>query len=163
MLATDEGGNKMTLVEALEILKAKGITRLGGMATETNIEQYIANARGCDEDAEKYPDQEWAQYHREHADAHYIVETGGHHIIATHYDTFDMAIYSDYESDDEMIAAFRQYEILRDAEAIAEEMLSKRPGELPKEAWVLIATSELRAAHKSAMEAFERDFPQVIG
>jgi rubrerythrin len=152
----------MTLVKALETLKSKGIVKLTGLCGESNIEKYIDNARGSDENAadvlNRYPDMSWAIYHKEHADDHYIVETNGHHIIATKYDNFDMATYGDYDSDEEMYEAFKEWEIKRDAEAIADEMDAKRPGELPHAAWVLIATSELKAAHKASKEAFEREF-----
>jgi len=154
----------MTLIEALEILKGKGINNLVGMCDRTNIDEYIDNAREGDEIAadvlSRYPDMSWAIYHAEHVDAHFIVETAdGHHIIATHYDNFDMATYSDYDTQDEMYAAFDEWKIMRDAEKIADEMTATRPDELPRAAWILIVTSELRAAHVAAMEAFDREFP----
>jgi hypothetical protein len=152
----------MTLIEALEMLKAKGIARLTGMADESNIEKYLDNAVQIHETSIRYADVPCHRYSLDHEDSHYIVETNGHHIIATHYDGFDMATYSDYPTENEMYAAFTEYEIMRDAEAIAEEMQAKRPGELPREAWVLIATSELTAAHKASMKAFERDFPTSL-
>lgn len=152
----------MTLINALETLKAKGITRLAGLSSsegnESNIDKYIDNARRCDEDAARWPEQGWAQYHTEHADDHYIIETNGHHIIATKYDGFDMATYSNYDTDEEMYAAFDAWKIAQQAEAIADEMTTTRPGELPRAAWILIATAELKAAHAAAMAAFERDY-----
>ena len=153
----------MTLINALETLKAQGITKLAGLTSgdikESNIEKYIENARRCDEDAARWPEQGWAQYHVAHAEGNYIVNMeDGHHIIATNYDNFDMPTYSDYEDEAEMYAAFEEWKIQRDAEAIADEMMETRPGEFPRAAWVLIAISELRAAHKAADEAFEREF-----
>lgn len=153
----------MTLINALETLKAKGITQLAGLhdgeSDVNNIDKYIENARRCDEDAARWPEQGWAQYHTEHADAHYIVDMGdGHYIIATQYDGFDMATYSNYDTDEEMYAAFDAWKIAQQAEAIADEMTTTRPGELPRAAWILIATAELKAAHAAAMAAFERDY-----
>ncbi len=72
-----------------------------------------------------------------------------------------MPTYGDYENEDEMRVDFNEWKIMKDANAIADEMMIKRPGEFPKAAWVLIATSELRAAHKANMEAFEREFASV--
>lgn len=156
----------MKLVNALETLKAKGITRLVGLSNdkgnESNIDAYIDNARRVDEDAARWPEQGWAKYHTEHADDHYIVETNGHHIIVTKYEKFDMATYGDYDTEAEMYAAFKEWEIKRDAEAIADEMTATRPGELPRAAWVLIATAELKAASKAAHEAFEREFGAAV-
>jgi hypothetical protein len=148
----------MKLIDALESLKAKGITRLTGLCNETAIEKYIDNARRSDEDAQRWPEQDWAKYHTEHADGHYIVEANGHHIIVTKYDNFDMQTYGDYESDEDMKKDFNEWRIARDAEAIADEMMVTRPGELPRAAWVLIAVNELRAADKAASESFEREY-----
>jgi hypothetical protein len=148
----------MTLIQALETLKDNGIVKLAGLSGENNIEKFIKNARRCDEDAEKYSEQGWAKYHKEHADDNFMVETNGHHIIATHYDGFDMATYGDYDTEEEMYAAFDEWKIAQEAEVIADEMTAKRPDELPRAAWVLIATNELRAAYKASHEAFEREF-----
>lgn len=148
----------MTLIKALETLKIKGITKLAGLSGETNIDKFIDNARHCDEDAQRWPEQGWAKYHTEHADEHYIIEIEGHHIIATHYDKFDMATYGDYDTESDMYAAFDEWQIMKDAEAIADKMTVSRPGELPRAAWVLIAISELRNAYNAANEAFKREF-----
>lgn len=151
----------MTLINALETLKNKGIVKLAGLCGEYNIDKFIDNAHRCDEDAQRYSEQEWAKYHTEHADDHYIVEINGHFIIATHYDGFNMATYSDYDTEDEMYTAFEEYEVMRQAEEIADQMMVSRPGEFPRAAWVLIAVSELKAANKASKEAFEREFAQV--
>ncbi len=148
----------MTLIDALEILKAKGITCLTGLCNQKDIDKYIDNARRCDEDAQRWPEQGWAKYHTDHADDHYIVEANGHHIIVTKYDGFDMPTYGDYDNGEEMSADFDEWRIMPDAESIADEMITKRPGELPRAAWVLIAANELRAANKAATEAFEREY-----
>ena len=152
----------MKMIEALETLKAKGITNLTGMVGQTDINAYIENARKGDEQAvdvlNRYPDMTWAIYHMDHIDDHYIVETNGYHIIVTKYDNHDMPTYSDYDTDEEMYAAFKEWRIMRDANSIADEMTAKRPDELPRAAWLLIAASELKAADKAATEAFEREY-----
>lgn len=148
----------MKLIEALETLKNNGITKLAGLSGENNIDKYIDNARRCDEDAQRWPEQSWAKYHIEHADDNFIVEIGGRYIIATHYDTHDMATYSNFDTEDEAHAAFEEWEVMRDAEKIADEMMISRPDELSRAAWILIAASELRTANKASKEAFEREF-----
>ena len=152
----------MTMIDALEALKAKGITNLTGMFGQNDINVYIENARKSDEQAVdvliKYPDMSWAIYHMDHINDHYIVEANGHHIIVTKYDTFDMPTYGDYDNDEEMAVDFDAWRIMRDANSIADEMIIKRPGEFPREAWLLIAVSELKAADKAAAEAFEREY-----
>ena len=145
----------MTIIEALEVLKDKGITTLTGMYNQSDINVYIANATQSHEDSVRWSDVPCHKYSLDH---HYMVEANGHHIIVTQYDNFDMATYSDYSNDDEMYAAFDEWKIARDAEAIADEMTVKRPNELPRTAWVLIATQELRAAHRASSEAFEREY-----
>lgn len=151
----------MTLVNALETLKSRGIIKLAGLSGETNIDKFIDNARRCDEDAQRWPEQGWAKYHIEHADENFIVEVDGHYIIATHYDNFDMATYSNFDTEDEMHAAFDEWKVMRDAENIADEMIVSRPNELPRAAWILVAAAELRAANKAAGEAFKREFGKV--
>lgn len=153
----------MTLINALEELKAQGITKLTGMCGITDINEYLAHAQENHNNAVKYAAQGIAtwQYSLDHENnSQLIVTADGHHIIATNYDGFNMATYSDYETDEEMSAAFDAWRISRDAEAIANKMDAERPGELPHAAWVLIATAELKAADKAANEAFDREFAQ---
>lgn len=155
----------MTLINGLQELKAKGITRLVGMAGITDIGTYLKHATENHENAVKYAAmgiQTW-QYSLDHEDDSYMVETAdGHHIIATTYGTaggkpFDMATYSDYDTEEEMTAAFEEWEIAQQAAEIADEK-AKQGSSLPREAWVLVATLELRAAYKRAYEAFKREF-----
>ena len=68
-----------------------------------------------------------------------------------------MATYSDYDTEEEMTAAFEEWEIAQQAAEIADEK-AKQGSSLPREAWVLVATLELRAAYKRAYEAFKREF-----
>lgn len=150
----------MTLVNGLKELKAKGVAKLVGMVGITDIDTYLEHATESHDNAVKYAAmgiQSW-QYSVDHEDDNYMVETAdGHHIIATRYGTFDMATYSDYETEEEMIAAFDEWEIARQAAEIADEK-AKHGDSVPREAWILIATMKLRAAHKTAHEAFEREF-----
>jgi len=150
----------MTIINALNILKAKGISRLTGMYNQRDIDRYIENAQAIHDTRVKYADVPCHKYSLDHEDEHFIVETNGHYIIATHFDTFDMATYGDYETDEQMTADFNEWQIRQEAEKIADEMMIKRPGEFPPEVWFLIAQNELREAHKAAMIAFERDFPK---
>ena len=151
----------MTIIEALEILKGKGITTLTGMYNQSDINVYIDNAIQSHENSIRWADVPCHKYSLDREDQHYMVETNGHHIIVTQYENFDMATYSDYDTEKEMYAAFDEWNIARDAEVIADEMATKRPNGLPRTAWVLIATSELRTAHEAAHAAFERKYPSV--
>lgn len=155
----------MTLVNGLKELKAKGVTKLVGAVGISDIDAYIEHAVKNHENAVKYAAQgiqTW-QYSLDHEDDSYMVETAdGHHIIATTYGTadgkpFDMATYSDYDTEEEMREAFDEWEISRQAAEIADEK-AKQGDSLPREAWVLVATMELRAAYKAAHKAFEREF-----
>lgn len=152
----------MTLVNGLKELKAKGVAKLVGMVGITDIDTYLEHATESHDNAVKYAAmgiQSW-QYSVDHEDDNYMVETAdGHHIIATRYGTFDMATYSDYETEEEMIAAFDEWKIARQAAEIADEK-AKQGDSVPREAWILIATMKLRAAHKTAHEAFEREFEE---
>ena len=155
-----KGGIDMTLVEGLKELKAQGITRLVGMDGITDIDMYIKRATENHKSAAKYAAQgvrDW-QHTLDHEDDNYMIETAdGHHIIATHYGTFDTATYSDYGTAEEMDAAFNEWRIAQQAAEIADEK-AEEDDSLPREAWVLVATMELRAAYKAAGEAFERKF-----
>lgn len=155
----------MTLINGLQELKAKGITKLIGMVGVTDIGTYIEHATENHENAVKYAAegiQTW-RYSLDHEDDSYMIVTAdGHHIIATTYGTadgkpFDMATYSDYDTEEEMRAAFDEWEIARQAVEIADDK-AKQGDSTPREAWILIATMELRSAYKAAYEAFAREF-----
>lgn len=155
----------MTLINGLQELKAKGITKLVGMAGITDIDTYLEHATENHQNAVKYAAegiQTW-QYSLDHEDDSYMVETAdGHHIIATTYGTadgkpFGMATYSDYDTEEEMRAAFDEWQIAQQATEIADEKV-KQDSSLPREAWILVATMELRVAYKAARKAFEREF-----
>ena len=154
----------MTIIEGLNELKAQGITKLVGMAGESDIDVYLDHAQANHENALKWGNPEhddyvgsW-EYCLDHEDDSFMVATAdGHHIIATRYNGFDMADYSDYSTEEEMNAAFNAWEIAKQASEIADEN-AEQGSTLPREAWVLVATMELKAAYKAADKAFKREF-----
>ena len=150
----------MTLINALEELKANGVTRLVGMAGITDIDTYLEHATENHENAVTYAAKgiETWQYALDHEDDSYMVDMAdGHRIIATHYGTFDMATYSDYETEEEMYAAFDEWKIAQQAAEIADEKV-KQDSSLPREAWILVATAKLTAASNAAATAFEHKY-----
>ncbi|HMM21471.1 MAG TPA: hypothetical protein PKA10_12195 [Selenomonadales bacterium] len=147
----------MTLIEALETLKNKGITKLSGMFGESDIDKYIDNAVQSHEISLRYADVPCHKYSLDHEDDHYIIETNGHFIIVTHYDNFDMATYGNYDTKEEMYADFEEYTIRKQAEEIADQLVKDR-SDFPRAVWLALAIHELRQAHAAANAAFERDF-----
>lgn len=151
----------MTIIEGLNELKAAGITKLVGMAGITDINAYIEKATESHENAVKYAAMgvETWQHSLDHENESRMITTAdGHHIIATKYGNIEMATYSDYATEDEMNAAYDEYRIAEQAEAIADDMTARKPGELPRAAWIIIATAELKTAYAAAMAAFEREY-----
>jgi hypothetical protein len=160
----------MTLVNALESLKAKGIKKMVGFCVEAEIDRYIQNAKDCDQEARDIlksdPDIGWARYHIEHEDNHFIIEINGHYIIATTYEsslkpgtTFHSATYgTEYETEEQMKADFDEWSLMHDAEKIADEMIIERPGILARNGWLLIAINELQKSRKEAEAAFQKNY-----
>lgn len=149
----------MTLLNALEELKAKGITKLSGFYTTSDINAIIENAQGNHENAVKYAAKgiETWQYSLDHEDDSFMVETAdGHFIIVTHYG-FDMPTYSTYDTEKEMYTAFDEWRIAQQAAEIADEKV-KEDNSIPREAWVLVATEELRKAYKAVDKDFNRKY-----
>lgn len=151
----------MKLVNALKELKAAGVTRLVGMAHSSDIDVYLAHAEDSHANAVKYAAEgvkSW-QYTLDHEDDYRLIAMAdGHFIITTLYSWGEMALYGDYATEDEMFTTFEAFQITEQAEAIADEMESTRPGELSRAAWVMIATAELKSAHAAAEAAFYRKF-----
>lgn len=153
----------MTLIEGLKELKAQGISKLVGMVGVSDIDVYIENAEQRHADDLRWADVSCHKYSLDHENDNYMVVTAdGHHIIVTTYGKadnhpFDMATYSDYETEEEMSTAFDEWEIAQQAAKIADEK-EKQDSSFPREAWVLVATMELRAAYKAAHEAFGREY-----
>jgi len=78
----------MTLINALEELKAKGITKLSGMYNTNDIDKYIENAQACHDLDVKWSDVECHKYSIDHENDHFMIEiSDGHYIIATTYAT----------------------------------------------------------------------------
>ena len=147
----------MKIVEALEILKGKGITNLTGMYNQSDINVYLDNATQSHEDSVRWADVPCHKYSLDHEDNHYIAEINGHYIIATQYDNFDMATYANYDTEAEMYADFDEYTIMKQARAIADQKV-KEGSEMPHIAWMMVATHELRLANTAASAAFEREY-----
>jgi hypothetical protein len=151
----------MKMIEALKVLKGKGITNLTGMYNQGDINVYLENAREGDKNAadvlSRYPDMSWVIYHMDHEDNHYIAEINGHYIIATQYDNFDMATYGDYGKDEEMYSDFKEYTIAKQAKVIADQKVNEG-SEMPHIAWMMVATHELRLADIASSAAFEREY-----
>jgi hypothetical protein len=148
----------MTLIEALETLKGKGITKLVGMYNESNIDKYLDNAIKDHEANVRWADTTpTRKASLENEDCHYIIETNGHFIIATRYTNFDMATYGNYDTEKEMYADFDEYRINQQAEEIANQKVSES-NDLPFEIWKAFAAGELRKAYAASHEAFEREF-----
>ena len=147
----------MTLIEALETLKSKGITKLSGMFGESDIDKYIEHAVQSHEISLRYADVPCHKYHLDHEDDHYIIETNGHFIIVTHYDNFDIPSYGNYDTKEEMYADFDEYMIMKQAEAIADQKV-KAGSDFPRAVWLALAINELRQAYAEANAAFERDY-----
>lgn len=160
----DPTKGKMTLVDALKELKAAGVTQLVGMAHTNDIDAYLAHAEDNHANAVKYAAEgvkSW-QYTLDHEnDCRLICLADGHYIITDMFGDVEMAMYSDYTTEEEMHAAFEAFQIAEQAEAIANEMETTHPGELPRAAWVMIATAELKSAHAAAKATFKRDFGDV--
>lgn len=150
----------MTLVNALNELKANGINAVTGFGEGLyDIDDVIDHAKESHANAIKWADkyQCW-RYTLDHEDDNFIVVTDdGHYIIATHYDGFDIATYSDYNDSDEMNAMFEAWEIQKQAEEIADQKIDEG-STMPREALVLVAASMLTDAMRAAHEAFERDY-----
>lgn len=152
----------MTIINLLKELEADGVTRLVGMYGKSDIRDYISSAKEHHEISVKYAAEgiRCHQYSLGHEDDCRLVTTpDGNRIIAKKYGNIEMPCYSTYETEEEMNAAFEAVQIAEQAESIAREMDTTRPGVLPHAAWIAIATAELKAAHVAAKAVFNRDFP----
>lgn len=148
----------MTLIEALETLKGKGITKLVGMYNQTDIDKYLENAVKDHENNVRWADTTPERKQSlENEDCNYIIETNGQFIIATNYGTFDMATYGNYNTEEEMYAAFDEYRINKQAEEIA-TLKAQEENVIPFSVWKVMAVNELRKAYAASHEAFEREY-----
>ena len=138
----------MTILEGLNQMKNAGITKLVGMHKITDIDMYIEHATQSHENAVKYAAmgiETWQHTLDHEDDSRMIITEDGHHIIATKYCAIEMATCSDYTTEEEMVAAYEAIRISEQAEAIADEMIATRPGELSRDEWVSIAKAEIKA------------------
>lgn len=152
----------MKIIDLLNELKDDGVTRLVGMHGTSDIRDYISKAEENHEISVKYAAEGIAchQYSLDHEDDFRMVTTpDGNRIIAIKFGDFEMPYYSTCETEEEMNAAFKEVQIAEQAESIAKEMDTKRPGVLPHAAWISIAAAELNAAYSAAEAAFKHDFP----
>jgi hypothetical protein len=158
----------MTLANAIRELMGKGISNFVGWTAQAALE----NAISIEATAKRVIEtgignvESW-QYTIDHADDNFIIETNGHHIIATWYETsngasFCMATYGDYDTDEELQADFDAWKIATEAAEIADRMERERPGEFPRAAWLAIATAELKSAYAKANAAFEKEFGKAV-
>ena len=158
----------MTLANAIRELMGKGITNFVDWTAQAALE----NAISVEETAKRVIEtgigdvRAW-QYTIDHADDNFIIETNGHHIIATWYEAsngtrFCMATYGDYDTNEELQADFDAWKIATEAAEIADRMEQERPGEFSRMAWLLIATAELKAAYAKANAAFEKEFGKAV-
>jgi len=161
----------MTLINALESLKEKGIKRMVGSGGEPDIDRYIQHVKDRDQLArdvlKSYPNMDWARYQIEHEDDYFIIEINGHYIIVSINEnslkpgtTFNMATYgSEYETEEEMQGDFDEWSLQHEAEKIADQMMKERPGFLSRPGWVLIAKNELKKSREEAHATFLKEFP----
>lgn len=152
----------MTLIEALNCLKKKGITRLSGMGDVRDIDEYLKHAQRNHDSHVRYCNEPCHKSLLDYEDDSFIVETSdGHFIIATHYTDFDMATYSNYDTTKEAEMQFYEWEIAQKAAAIADKKV-KQGSSISREDWILAATVILKNACKTSEEAFKRDFGEKI-
>jgi hypothetical protein len=155
----------MTLVNAIQELMNKGITQFHGFTAQSALDNAVNNDMTAARVVETgNGDVKSWQYHIDHADDYFIIETNDHHIIATYYENskgtrFAMEVYGDYETEQEMTADFDEWEIAKQANEIADGVEKSNPGNFPREALVMLATMALRSEAQAAQSAFIRDFP----
>lgn len=136
----------MKLINALNELKELGIQTVTSGSRVHSIDAYISNA------------EEVLSENNVDDDSRLLAMPDGNYIVTDKTLGFETVLCSTYATEDEAGTAFEAYQIAEQAEAIADEMEAKRPGELPRAAWVMIATAELKSAYAAAKAAFEREF-----
>jgi len=154
----------MTIIAALNEMKARGVTTLCGMHEKTNIDDYIRCAREAHEELHSFGVECAAegigfwQYELDHEDDHDLIDIDGHLCIITHYDGFDCTTYGDFDTDDEMNDAFHDWQDRKAADEIAREKV-EQGSEMPYNAWYAVALHELKTARKQADTEFNAMFP----
>ncbi|MDL2294449.1 hypothetical protein LJC60_07460 [Ruminococcaceae bacterium OttesenSCG-928-D13] len=100
----------MTLIDALETLKIKGIEELVTVNSIMPIDRYIEAEQEMALIATLKPHSRMAAGYHTLRDRYYIVETKGHCIIAERHNGFDMAKYGNYGDYSEMTKDFKLWE-----------------------------------------------------
>ena len=154
----------MTLIDALKALQDKGITELVGAVGETDIINYLYYAYQSDEEARRWSEQSWAKYHMEHADDYFIAKmNNGHYVIANNKDnSYNLPVYGTQASEGDMFADFEEWDILRQAQEIADEKVPDK-NESEHCMWMTTAVYMLKEAKEKSMAEFSRMFPGSRG
>lgn len=151
----------MTIINAIKEMKRNGVVALVGFGGEgrNNIEKYLAHNERIHDLAIKYAAEvkSW-KYTLDHEDEYELANIDGHWcIICTHGCAENMAVYGDFDSQEEMDEAVNAYIIRRQAEAIAARKIAEGSS-MPYEAWIAVVVSELTKAHENAHMAFVREY-----
>lgn len=140
----------MTLINALMKLKELGIQTVTSGNRVHSIDAYISNTEDV------------LTENNVNDNGRLLAMPDGNYIVTDMILGFEAVQCSTYATEDEAGTAFEAYQIAEQAEAIAAEMEAKRSDELPRAAWVMIATAELKSAHAAAKAAFEREFGEHV-
>ena len=136
----------MSLINALMKLKELGIQTVTSGNRVHSIDAYISNTEDV------------LTENNVNDNGRLLAMPDGNYIVTDKTLGFETVLCSTYATEDEAGTAFEAYQIAEQAEAIAAEMEAKRSDELPRAAWVMIATAELKSAYAAAKAAFEREF-----
>lgn len=140
----------MTLINALMKLKELGIQTVTSGNRVHSIDAYISNTEDV------------LTENNVNDNGRLLAMPDGNYIVTDMILGFEAVQCSTYSTDNEAESAFEAFQIAEQAEAIAAEMEAKRSDELPRAAWVMIATAELKSAYAAAKAAFEREFGEHI-
>ena len=140
----------MTLINALMKLKELGIQTVTSGNRVHSIDAYISNTEDV------------LTENNVNDNGRLLAMPDGNYIVTDMILGFETVLCSTYATEDEAGTAFEAYQIAEQTDAIAAEMEAKRSDELPRAAWVMIATAELKSAHAAAKAAFEREFGEHV-
>ncbi len=140
----------MSLINALMKLKELGIQTVTSGNRVHSIDAYISNTEDV------------LTENNVNDNGRLLAMPDGNYIVTDKTLGFETVLCSTYATEDEAGTAFEAYQIAEQAEAIAAEMEAKRSDELPRAAWVMIATAELKSAYAAAKAAFEREFGEHV-
>lgn len=152
----------MTVIQAIEIMKNNGVKKLSGMygMDSAPIEKYEIHARETHNNAVRYAVEGikcW-KYTLDHENDYELVKINGHYcIISVLPDGVRMALYGDFENEEEMKKAFDEWETETEAMRIAKK---KAKGKSDVTAWYFVALKMIREAKAEAKKAFYLQFGQ---